>query len=118
RSSSSFTVGEFARIIDGYTDSENTYSKNLARFVENNRAPRLMVTNVSRIAFYNADFGYGTPVKLFFPAEIPPGFCAFMPLSKEGGIDILLCTTDNAIKNIKSDQLLKNRIVVYRHDVV
>ncbi|KAJ2707088.1 hypothetical protein FB645_001064 [Coemansia sp. IMI 203386] len=117
RSARSFGVGEFARIIKGYVTSGSKYSSNLTRFVETHRVPRLIVTNVSRIPFYETDFGYGTPIKLFFPATVPPGLCAFTPLSKEGGIDILIRTTENAIENIKSDQLLGERIVVYRHDM-
>ncbi|KAJ1722935.1 hypothetical protein LPJ53_002688 [Coemansia erecta] len=109
-----FTAGEFVRIIQGYMQQPQGYGTQLARFVENGRASRLMVSNVSRAGlYYEADFGWAAPEKIVFPADIPQGFCIFMPMSKAGGIDAYLCTTGDVIKCIAEDELLSGHITVY-----
>ncbi|KAJ2777300.1 hypothetical protein GGI15_004554 [Coemansia interrupta] len=113
RAAREFTGGQFARIIRGYMEPQG-YMGRLARFVENGRAPRLMVSNVSRAGLYDeADFGWSGPEKIVFPADIPQGLCIFLPMSSAGGIDAYLCTTRSVIESIAQDDQLKDHIAIY-----
>ncbi|KAJ2125506.1 hypothetical protein IW147_000858 [Coemansia sp. RSA 720] len=110
QSVASFTPAEFAYIIDKYADDE--YLPRLRMFVENGRVPRLMVSNMSRLPHYEVDFGFGCPVKVCWPVDIPRGMAAFLPRAQGGGIDIYLRASDLVVRNVSNHGLLKDHISV------
>ncbi|KAJ2556046.1 hypothetical protein IWW35_000207 [Coemansia sp. RSA 1878] len=106
----SFTPAEFAYIINQYTSE--SYLQKLQRFVENDKAPRVMVSNMSRLPFYETDFGFGRPAKVCCPLDVPHGMAAFFPRSRSGGIDIYLRVSDLVVQNVVNHELLKDHITV------
>ncbi|KAJ2781172.1 hypothetical protein H4R18_003042 [Coemansia javaensis] len=108
---SGFSVAEYADILERYTSTPE-YLARLEQFVEEGRAPLLMVANISRLPVYAADFGFGPPAKVCYPPFLPPGFAVFLPRSAAGGIDILIHASDAAIRLLASDDLVRDHIAV------
>ncbi|KAJ2503216.1 hypothetical protein GGH96_000465 [Coemansia sp. RSA 1972] len=110
KSVASFTPAEFVYIIDQYTSE--VYLSRLQKYVENDKVPRLMVSNMSRLPYYEVDFGFGCPVKVNWPMDVPRGMAAFFPRSRDGGIDIYLRTSDLVARNVANHEVLKDHISV------
>ncbi|KAJ2004321.1 hypothetical protein GGI04_002648 [Coemansia thaxteri] len=109
-----FTVNDFVDIISWYDSGENTHCKYLAKYVENGHVPRLMMSNISRIRFYDIDFGYGPAVKAVYPAVGISGLGIMMPRAQTGGIDIYACLPDVAAASILADELVREHINIDR----
>ncbi|KAJ2665560.1 hypothetical protein IWW48_000011 [Coemansia sp. RSA 1200] len=64
------------------------FSKFLTIFT-NSQANQLTVSNISRLSFYNADFGFGAPLHATLYPTLIPGFTTWLPMGPAGGLHIL-----------------------------
>ncbi|KAJ1807926.1 hypothetical protein LPJ56_004819 [Coemansia sp. RSA 2599] len=87
------------------------YAKFLTVF-GNPDAKQLTVSNISRLSFFNADFGFGPPCFVTVYPALIPGFAVWLPLSGKGGIRIVWNVADDVFKSLVSDQLLTKYVDV------
>ncbi|KAJ1992342.1 hypothetical protein GGI25_002870 [Coemansia spiralis] len=71
----------------------------------NPTASQLTVSNISRLNFYHADFGFGPPAYTTLYPVLIPGFSTWMPLGPDGGIHILWNIPTNIFNRLKADTL-------------
>ncbi|KAJ2454731.1 hypothetical protein EV183_001315 [Coemansia sp. RSA 2336] len=95
-----FTPGEFLHIVNGYVEK--------TAVVKNN----LIVSNISRLPFYDVDFGFGKPVKAVWPPSLPSGVAILYPRSSDGGIDIYIKACESVIQRIRDDPLISDLVLV------
>ncbi|KAJ2622273.1 hypothetical protein GGI26_003426 [Coemansia sp. RSA 1358] len=84
-------------------DSE-WFAKFLAMFA-NPMASQLTVSNISRLGFYQADFGFGPLVHMTQYPVLAPGFSVLHPLSPGGSIHILWNIAKDVFERLKADSL-------------
>ncbi|KAJ2898642.1 hypothetical protein IWW38_001293 [Coemansia aciculifera] len=107
-----FSVSDFAHIIGLFTSKDSTYVRNVGTYVGAPTAATLSVVNMSRIPFYGVNFGCGEPVKAFYQTIRMPGLCFIMPRSEEGGIEVFVCLTDAAARELAEDDVVQSHFVV------
>ncbi|KAJ2614819.1 hypothetical protein H4S08_001521 [Coemansia sp. RSA 1365] len=82
----------------------NRYRKFLTVFA-NPSAKQLTVSNISRLGFFEVDFGFGAPVHATVYPALIPGFATWLPLGVSGGLHILWNMSDSAAARLRSDPL-------------
>ncbi|PIA15544.1 hypothetical protein COEREDRAFT_98065 [Coemansia reversa NRRL 1564] len=71
----------------------------------NPSAKQLSVSNISRLGFFEVDFGFGAPVHVTVYPMLIPGFSIWLPLGVSGGLHILWNMSDSAAARLRSDPL-------------
>ncbi|KAJ2793369.1 hypothetical protein H4R20_006558 [Coemansia guatemalensis] len=66
-------------------------------------AKQLTVSNISRLGFFDVDFGFGAPVHVTVYPALIPGFATWLPLGVSGGLHILWNMSDSAAARLRSD---------------
>ncbi|KAJ2430194.1 hypothetical protein GGF41_001043, partial [Coemansia sp. RSA 2531] len=107
-----FTVAEFAHILSLYTVDGRWYDRSLSKYVGAAGVPRLSVMNISRIPFYDIDFGWGRPTKVMYQTVGIPGLCFFMPQTGDGGIEVFVCLREDAANALLADELVSSHFDV------
>ncbi|KAJ2724763.1 hypothetical protein GGI07_001724 [Coemansia sp. Benny D115] len=80
-----------------------TYLKFISVF-GNPHAMQLTISNISKLTFYDADFGFGRPEHItVFPVLIP-GFTVWHPLSHEGGLHIIWNLSHDVLAQLSADE--------------
>ncbi|KAJ2396935.1 hypothetical protein GGI23_003718 [Coemansia sp. RSA 2559] len=69
------------------------------------QANQLTVSNISRLAFYDTDFGFGSPAHATLYPTLIPGFTAWMPLGPDGGLHILWNISPDALQTLAKDDV-------------
>ncbi|KAJ2854573.1 hypothetical protein J3B02_002609 [Coemansia erecta] len=87
------------------------YAKFLTVF-GNPDAKQLTVSNISRLSFFNVDFGFGPPCFVTVYPALIPGFAVWLPLSSKGGIRIVWNVADDVFASLVNDQLLTKYVDV------
>ncbi|KAJ2080830.1 hypothetical protein H4R24_002793 [Coemansia sp. RSA 988] len=68
-------------------------------------AKQLTVSNISRLGFFDVDFGFGPPAHVTVYPALIPGFATWLPLGVSGGLHILWNMSDLAATHLRSDPL-------------
>ncbi|KAJ2780962.1 hypothetical protein H4R18_003160 [Coemansia javaensis] len=66
---------------------------------------QLTVSNISRLRFFDADFGFGAPVHATLYPMLIPGFATWMPLGPDGGLHILWNLPAPVAAHLEADPL-------------
>ncbi|KAJ2304251.1 hypothetical protein IWW55_002521 [Coemansia sp. RSA 2706] len=81
------------------------YAKFLTVFA-NPHARQLTVSNISRLRFFAADFGFGPPVHATVYPMLIPGFATWLPLGASGGLHILWSMPAQVAERLRNDKVL------------
>ncbi|KAJ1959548.1 hypothetical protein GGI12_004281 [Dipsacomyces acuminosporus] len=87
------------------------YAKYLSIF-GNPDTMQLTFSNVSRLKFFDADFGFGRPEYFTVYPMMIPGFATWAPLTKEGGALISWNIPQNIYDELKRDELFQKYVDV------
>ncbi|KAJ1734270.1 hypothetical protein LPJ72_002430 [Coemansia sp. Benny D160-2] len=71
----------------------------------NPKANQLTVSNISRLSFYDADFGFGAPLHATLYPTLIPGFTTWLPMGPAGGLHILWNIPLTVLDVLAKDQL-------------
>ncbi|KAJ2851795.1 hypothetical protein IWW36_000756 [Coemansia brasiliensis] len=85
------------------------YAKFLTIFA-NPTANQLTISNISRLNFFNVDFGFGRPVHATVYPMMIPGFATWLPLCSAGGLHILWNMPDSIAAKLQCDGLFKQYV--------
>ncbi|KAJ1718855.1 hypothetical protein LPJ53_006267, partial [Coemansia erecta] len=104
------TKGAWAALLQLMQDP-GRYSKFLTVF-GNPEAKQMSLSNISRLRFFDADFGFGAPRFVSVYPALIPGFATWMPLGPDGGLRILWNISDAAFERMASDKMLAEYVDV------
>ncbi|KAJ2834930.1 hypothetical protein GGI24_000119 [Coemansia furcata] len=108
-----FSAGDFAHILGLFAMDNSWYVHSLNKYVGEAGVPKLLAVNISRsIPFYDIDFGWGRPVKVVYRSVCVPGLCFYMPQSRDGGIEVIICLAEVATNALLADELILSHFVV------
>ncbi|KAJ2673476.1 hypothetical protein IWW42_002199 [Coemansia sp. RSA 1085] len=68
-------------------------------------ANQLTISNISRLNFFDVDFGFGGPIHATVYPMMIPGFATWLPLCSSGGLHILWNIPDSAAAKLQNDGL-------------
>ncbi|KAJ1666752.1 hypothetical protein IW140_002343 [Coemansia sp. RSA 1813] len=69
------------------------------------QASQLTVSNISRLHFYKADFGFGGPDHATLYPTLIPGFTTWMPMGPSGGLHILWNIPSTVLQILTKDDV-------------
>ncbi|KAJ1898057.1 hypothetical protein GGI16_002187 [Coemansia sp. S142-1] len=78
----------------------------------NPSALQLTISNVSRVPYFDVDFGFGAPSHVTLYPMVIPGFSAWLPLSPEGGLHIMWNLPERVFNVLKQDPELTRYVEV------
>ncbi|KAJ2778530.1 hypothetical protein GGI15_004150 [Coemansia interrupta] len=104
------TKGAWAALLQMMQDP-GRYRKFLTVF-GNPQAKQMSLSNISRLRFFDADFGFGAPRFVSVYPALIPGFATWMPLGPEGGLRILWNIADQAFERMANDPMLTKYVDV------
>ncbi|KAJ2004779.1 hypothetical protein H4R26_002313 [Coemansia thaxteri] len=78
----------------------------------NPEALQLSVSNISRVPFFDVDFGFGPPCHATVYPMVIPGFAVWTPLQADGGLHILWNLPDHVFAALAQDKELARYVDV------